>query len=181
MLGALNACTLLIWLAPFSNCKFTFRLRFLANPTSPPKHAFFAFTIGFPLIQHVVCVIKGWFVLVADAARPDIVRNTAAAQSLPHISLQKAVSKRIFGKPLAASGASIRRALFLQSPNTRFAKRVFCIFPLPRTKLVFESDAQARPGASFLLEYVCPPRLSNRCPPRAMISATMPVPLAHLL
>ena len=130
---------------------------------------------------HTVCEISGWFVLVAFAARPDIVRNTAAAQSGPHISIQQSVSKRIFGKPLAASGASVRRALFLQSLHTRVAKRIFCIFPLPRTKLVSESDAQARTNASFCLEYACPPRLSSRCPIRAIISATMPVPLAHLL
>jgi hypothetical protein len=46
MLGALNACTLLIWLDPFSIRKFALRLRFLANTTSLPDDAFFAFTLG---------------------------------------------------------------------------------------------------------------------------------------
>jgi hypothetical protein len=41
MPGALNACTLCIWLDPFSNCKFALRLRFLANTACPPGHAFY--------------------------------------------------------------------------------------------------------------------------------------------
>jgi hypothetical protein len=147
MLRALNACTLRIWLDLFSNCKFALRLRFLANTTSPPEHAFFAFTQGDHFLPHCDCEINGWFVLVADAARSDMVCNAAAAYSLPHILLQKAAMKRLFGKPLAASGASIWRALFLQSLHTHFAKRIFCICPLLRTKLVFESDTQARTTA----------------------------------
>jgi hypothetical protein len=51
MLGALNARTLLIWLDPFSNCKFAFRLRFLATTTSLPENALFAFTLGYPFVK----------------------------------------------------------------------------------------------------------------------------------
>jgi hypothetical protein len=140
MLGALNACTLLIRLDPFSIRKFALRLRFLANTTSLPDDAFFAFTLGDHFLPHSVCEISGGFVLVAHAAHLDLVRNTSVAHS--------AVSKRLLGKPLAASGASIRCALFLQSLHTRFAKRIFRNCPLLRTKLVSESDAQARTNAS---------------------------------
>jgi hypothetical protein len=68
MLRALNACTLRMRLDPFSNCKFAFCLRFLANTTSPPEHAFFAFTLGYDLLPLSLCEVCGWFVLFADAA-----------------------------------------------------------------------------------------------------------------
>jgi hypothetical protein len=83
MLRALNACTLRIWLDPFSNCKFAFGLRFLANTTNPPEHTFLAFSQGDPFLPVCLCEVSGWFVLFADAARSDMVSNAAAAYSLP--------------------------------------------------------------------------------------------------
>jgi hypothetical protein len=155
MLRALNAYKLSIWLDPFSHCKFALRLRSLDNTTCPPRHAFFACTPGDHSGPGAVCEVNGWFLFVADAARSDMVCNAAAAHSSSLTFLQKAVHKRLFGKPLAAFGASIRRALFLQSLHTCFAERIFRIFPLLRTQLIFESDTEARTDHCTFLFRVC--------------------------
>jgi hypothetical protein len=77
---------------------------------------------------------------VADAARSDMVCNAAAAHSLLLSIARICSSKRFFGKPLAASGASIGGALSLQFLDTCFAEQIFLIFLLLHTKLVLESD-----------------------------------------